>query len=84
LKIAQTSPMHGFLTSIRATIQLENLDTSFYQNLMNVLEESVELMLEILSGGNQIKNASFADMGIAVEAITASKEASVSISDDHR
>lgn len=27
---------------------------------MNVLEESVELMLEILSGGNQIKNASFA------------------------
>ena len=25
LKIARTSPMHGFLTSIRATIQLENL-----------------------------------------------------------
>ena len=27
---------------------------------MSVLEESVHLMLEILSGGNQIKNASFA------------------------
>ena len=61
LNIAKTSPMHGLLTSIRATMHLENLENEFYPKLMQALEESVQLMLEVLSGGKEdVKNASFA------------------------
>lgn len=61
LNIAKTSPMHGLLTSIRATMHLENLENEFYQKLMQALEESVQFMLEVLSGGKEdVKNASFA------------------------
>ena len=61
LNIAKTSPMHGLLTSIRATMHLENLENEFYQKLMQALEESVQFMLGVLSGGKEdVKNASFA------------------------
>ena len=61
LKIAKNSPMHGLLTSIRATMALEDLEMTFYQELIQALELSVQFMLEVLSGGkSHIRNASFA------------------------
>ena len=40
---------------------------TFHLDLVNELEKSVHFMLGVLSGGKQSGNASFADMGIAVE-----------------
>ena len=40
---------------------------TFHLDLVNELEKSVQFMLGVLSGGKQSGNASFADMGIAVE-----------------
>ena len=67
LKIAQTSPMHGLLTSLRATMPVENLNNEFYQNLIEGLDESVQFMIKVLSGGKRdVKNASFAGKYILI------------------
>ena len=75
------------------------LPPSFYLELINELEKSVHFMLGVLSGGKQTENASFADMGIAVENMVMEndnslesgcngtaledQEVDVSISDEH-
>lgn len=95
LALAKNAPMHGLLTSLRAILEESGLSnnenlSAFHTDLINELERSIQFMMEILSGGNRNKNASFAQMGIAVESMI-SEEAmeedltddKVAISDDH-
>ena len=96
LALAKDAPMHGLLTSLRAVLEVEplpallRLPSTFHLDLVNQLEKSVHFMLGVLSGGKQGGNASFADMGIAVENMVSEQEQEdenvndhVSISDDH-
>ena len=56
--IAEETPMHGLLTSLRRTIMLEDLDKStFYKDLVETLRESMEFMLTVLSGGEKALTA---------------------------
>ena len=68
-------------------MSLEDLPTEFYAHLVDILSASVDYMLTILSGGVKGKNASFADMGIAVDTVVSDcgqeSEDNVIISDQH-
>ena len=90
LLLARNAPMHGLLTSLRTSLKLEPAtasDQTFYFKLINELEKSVQFMLQILGR----PNASFADMGVAVEQIvvqhsqgeTLDTQGEVHISEDH-
>ena len=88
--IAKSAPMHGLLTCLRRTMVLEDLScTSFFQDLVKTLKASTDFMLTVLSGGEKGKNASFADMSLAVEAVVSEHlkvdedDNSVNISDEH-
>ena len=98
LALAKDAPMHGLLTSLRAVLEVEpvpallRLPSTFHLDLVNQLEKSVHFMLGVLSGGKQVGNASFADMGIAVENMVSEQDEEedienvndhVTISDDH-
>lgn len=80
LELARNAPMHGLLTSLRAILPLEQLGQEFFAQLCEQLEKSVGFMLNIL-GSN---NASFAEMGVAVEnMIQENNQEAVTISDEH-
>jgi hypothetical protein len=90
LALAKYAPMHGLMTSLRATMSLETaLSDDFYSELAKVLATTVNCMLQLLSGGSKTKNASFAEMGIAVENLLdqdsadVAGEDQVNISDEH-
>ena len=73
LLLAKSAPMHGLLMSLRTCLKLEleelkankKMSQAFYLKLINELEKSVHFMLDILGR----PNASFADMGQAVERV---------------
>ena len=88
LLLARNAPMHGLLTSLRTSLKLEPAtasDQTFHFKLINELEKSVQFMLQILGR----PNASFADMGVAVEQIVGRQsqcgdiKGEVNISEDH-
>ena len=88
LLLARNAPMHGLLTSLRTSLKLELAtasDQTFYFKLINELEKSVQFMLQILGR----PNASFADMGVAVDQIVGKATndndtmGEVNISEDH-
>ena len=72
LLLAKSAPMHGLLMSLRTCLKLELEELkankaiqAFDLKLINELEKSVHFMLDILGR----PNASFADMGQAVERV---------------
>lgn len=87
MEMARKAPMHGLLTSLRTSMDLERLPADFYSALIDQLEKSVDFNLAVLSGG--AKNASFAEMGISVENMIPKSEShdddaeEVCISDEH-
>ena len=83
LLLAKQGPMHGFLISLRTCLKLEREELAnridgeaFYLKLINELEKNVQLMLDILGGRS---NASFADMGQAVESVIIQEEEDYSV-----
>ena len=53
LALARNAPMHGLLTSLRVTIDLDDNVHQFHHHLLSTLEESVSYMLSVLSGGKR-------------------------------
>lgn len=85
LSLAKACPMHGLLTTLRACVLAdeERLGDRFSERLVEVMAISSRKMLQKLSSED---NASFEDMGRAVDAIVGEEVASeaIQISDDHQ
>ena len=98
LLMSRRAPMHGIGLAIRKclkhdlSLQNEIEAKGFVQSLLDVFGESLDFMLDLLAGSaGESNNASFADMGVAVEDMIrdaqkdemASGDDTIGISDAH-
>ena len=98
LLMSRRAPMHGIGLAIRKclkhdlSLQNEIEAKGFVQSLLDVFGESLDFMLDLLAGSaGESNNASFADMGVAVEDMIrdaqrdemASDDDTIGISDAH-
>ena len=86
LELARNGPMHGILTALRVCLPNSDLPPGFVPRLNEVLTKATRTMLSLLSGrrsgDGELVNASFADMGIAIESLLKSENAAVENDDD--
>ena len=65
--------MHGVLTALRSCLPACDVSSDFVERLNRMLNKSSRTMLGLLSGrrneGEELVNASFADMGVAIESL---------------
>jgi hypothetical protein len=65
--------MHGILTALRSCLPAGNISPEFVKRLNQMLMKSTRTMLGLLSGrrkdGEELVNASFADMGVAIDTL---------------
>jgi hypothetical protein len=65
--------MHGILTALRSCLPACDISPKFVERLNQMLTKSTRTMLGLLSGrrkdGEELVNASFADMGVAIDTL---------------